>query len=92
MQTLAHQFVDAGADLVVGSHPHVIEPSEVYNGKMIYYSLGNFIFDQYFSQNVRNGLGVEVKIDKVAKQMDFYEKHFYLDSNGLTRLANAAGD
>jgi gamma-polyglutamate biosynthesis protein CapA len=81
---LAHQFVDAGADLVVGSHPHVIEPMEIYNGKRIYYSLGNFIFDQYFSEDVRNGLGVEVKIDKNTKQLDFTEKHFYLQSGGQT--------
>lgn len=83
-KNLAHQFVDAGADLIIGSHPHVIEPMEIYNGKRIYYSLGNFIFDQYFSEAVRNGLGVVVKINKTTKQLDFYEKHFYLDSNGQT--------
>jgi len=81
---LAHKFVDAGTDLVVGSHPHVIQPSEEYQGKMIYYSLGNFIFDQYFSENTRNGLGVEVKIDKETKEMSFDEVNFYLDSNGQT--------
>jgi gamma-polyglutamate biosynthesis protein CapA len=86
MKSLAHQFIDAGADLVVGSHPHVIEPMEIYNGKRIYYSLGNFIFDQYFDEDVRNGLGVEVKIDKTTKQLDFEEIKFYLDSNGQTIL------
>ncbi len=40
----AHQFVDAGADLVVGSHPHVLQPLEVYNGVNIVYSLGNFVY------------------------------------------------
>ncbi len=83
---LAHQFVDAGADLVIGSHPHVIQLSEEYNGKMIYYSLGNFIFDQYFNENVRNGLGVVVKINKTTKQLQFNDVHFYLDSNGQTLL------
>lgn len=86
MKTLAHQFVDAGADMVVGSHPHVIEPFETYNGKRIYYSLGNFIFDQYFSEDVRNGLGVDVKINKKTKQLEFLEKYFYLDNNGQTIL------
>jgi len=81
---LAHQFIDEGADLVIGSHPHVIEPMEIYNGKRIYYSLGNFIFDQYFDENVRNGLGVEVKVDKITKELSFSEKYFYLDSNGQT--------
>jgi poly-gamma-glutamate synthesis protein (capsule biosynthesis protein) len=47
-QHAAHQFVDAGADIVFGAHPHVVEPIEIYNGKKIFYSLGNFIFDQYF--------------------------------------------
>ena len=42
----AHVFIDAGADLIVGAHPHVIQPFEMYNGKLIVYSLGNFIFDQ----------------------------------------------
>lgn len=40
----AHQFVDAGADLVVGSHPHVLQPIEVYNNVTIVYSLGNFVY------------------------------------------------
>ena len=84
MKSLAHQFIDAGADLVVGSHPHVIEPMEIYNGKRIYYSLGNFIFDQYFNEDVRNGLGVTVRINKETKQMDFSDEYFYLDDNGQT--------
>jgi poly-gamma-glutamate synthesis protein (capsule biosynthesis protein) len=45
-QAMAHLAVDAGADFVVGAHPHVIQPSETYRGKPIVYSLGNFVFDQ----------------------------------------------
>ncbi|MBO9604354.1 MAG: CapA family protein [Paenibacillaceae bacterium] len=41
---LAHRFVDAGADLVIGHHPHVLQGFESYKGKWIAYSLGNFIF------------------------------------------------
>lgn len=41
---LAHQIIDAGADLIIGHHPHCIQPKEVYKGKFIYYSLGNFYF------------------------------------------------
>ena len=41
---LAHKAVDAGADLVIGTHPHVIEGIEKYNGRYIVYSLGNFCF------------------------------------------------
>ncbi|MBQ7125329.1 MAG: CapA family protein [Clostridia bacterium] len=38
------KLIDAGADLVIGNHPHVIQPMETYNGKDILYSLGNFLF------------------------------------------------
>lgn len=44
-RTLAKQYIDAGADLVIGSHPHVLQGIEYYNGKPIIYSLGNFIFN-----------------------------------------------
>ena len=43
---LAHRMIDAGADLVVGGHPHVVQPLEEYEGHWIAYSLGNFVFDQ----------------------------------------------
>lgn len=42
----AHQWIDNGADLIIGAHPHVIQNTEIYKGKYIYYSLGNYIFDQ----------------------------------------------
>ena len=41
----AHTLIDAGADLIIGHHPHVVQPIEIYKGKYICYSLGNFIFD-----------------------------------------------
>lgn len=41
---LAHQYIDAGADVVLGHHPHVLQGLEIYKGKVIAYSLGNFIF------------------------------------------------
>lgn len=52
----AHSWIDAGADLVIGAHPHVIEDSELYQGKPILYSLGNFLFDQTFSLETQQGL------------------------------------
>lgn len=56
VQILAHEFVDAGAAIVIGSHPHVVEEHETYKGVDIYYSLGNFIFDQYWNSDVSHGL------------------------------------
>lgn len=54
-RAMARVAIDAGADVVVGAHPHVIQPYETYNGKLIVYSLGNFVFDEMTSDNVRRG-------------------------------------
>lgn len=56
----AHAFIDAGADMVIGAHPHVVEPVETYKGKAIVYSLGNAMFDQDFSWDTEHGLAVRV--------------------------------
>ncbi len=53
-------FMDSGADAVIGSHPHVVQGWGSMDGKPYYYSLGNFIFDQYWNADVSNGLAVEV--------------------------------
>ncbi len=64
MQQLAHSFAEAGAVLVVGSHPHVVQENELYSGAHIYYSLGNFVFDQYWNEEVSTGLLLRVKFTK----------------------------
>lgn len=46
---LAHQLVDAGVDIIHGHHPHVWQSYEIYKDKLIFYSFGNFIFDQSWS-------------------------------------------
>jgi len=55
---VGHALVDSGADLIIGHHPHVVQGMEIYNGKPIFYSLGNFIFDQYWSEPTQKGLSV----------------------------------
>jgi len=55
--------IDAGADLIIGHHPHVVQKNELYNGKYIFYSLGNFIFDQSFSEETMEGEIVKVLIE-----------------------------
>lgn len=57
---LAHKFVDAGADAVIGTHPHVVQGFESYRGVPIFYSLGNFIFDQYWSYDTQEQLGIGI--------------------------------
>jgi poly-gamma-glutamate capsule biosynthesis protein CapA/YwtB (metallophosphatase superfamily) len=49
-RVLAHQVIDAGADVILGHHPHVIQGIEVYRDRLIAYSLGDFVFDHYSRQ------------------------------------------
>lgn len=63
-QKIAHSFVEAGADLIIGTHPHVVQPLEIYKKKAIFYSLGNFVFDQFFSEEVKNELLVAVSFEE----------------------------
>lgn len=58
-----HAFIDAGADFVIGHHPHVVQTFEIYNGKVIFYSLGNFVFDQYWSKDTQEGLVIGIELD-----------------------------
>ena len=48
--TFAHQLIDAGVDILYGTHPHVLQSVEEYHGGIIYYSLGNFSFGDYFKR------------------------------------------
>jgi poly-gamma-glutamate synthesis protein (capsule biosynthesis protein) len=61
-QQIGHFLIDSGADMVIGHHPHVVQGMEVYNNRPIFYSLGNFIFDQYFSVATQTGLAVSVVV------------------------------
>lgn len=67
---LAKLAVDNGADLIIGHHPHWVQTYEEYKGKPIYYSLGNFVFDQMWSSETRKGLVVKITLqdDKIVKQ------------------------
>lgn len=63
-RNLAHQWIDAGADVIIGAHPHIIEAVEEYKGHKIFYSLGNYIFDQTFSFDTTHGLAIGLDIVK----------------------------
>lgn len=84
--TLAHKFVDAGVDLLIGSHPHIVTGHEIYNDKHIYYSLGNFIFDQYFDTEVRRGLVVKASINLETGATEITEYPVSINPNGQTEL------
>lgn len=59
-QEFAHLAIDKGADLIIGHHPHWVQEIENYKGVPIFYSLGNFVFDQMWSQKTREGLIAKV--------------------------------
>ncbi len=54
-KVLAHQIIDAGAKIIIGHHPHVTQPAEKYNNGFIFYSLGNFVFDQPWGEETKKG-------------------------------------
>ena len=70
-------MIDAGADLIVGHHPHVVQDVELYQGRLIVYSLGNFLFDQYFSPEVQTGLAIIVRPE---------EKKLFISFNPVSSL------
>jgi len=61
---LARLMIDAGADAVVGGHPHVTQGSEVYRGKPIIYSLGNFVFDGFELPAARVGWLLRMSVER----------------------------
>ena len=54
--TIAHDAIDWGADIVIGNHPHWYQGVEIYHGKLITYAHGNFVFDQMWSEQTREGV------------------------------------
>lgn len=74
----ARAAVDAGADLVVGHHPHVVQTTEKYKDSYIIYSLGNLVFDQMWSEETQQGVVAKVILsgDKL-KSIELLPIHIY---------------
>jgi len=69
---IAHLAADAGADLILGNHPHQVQAVEIYQGKFIAYAHGNFIFDQMWSEGTRVGvLGRYTFYDRALVKVEF---------------------
>jgi poly-gamma-glutamate capsule biosynthesis protein CapA/YwtB (metallophosphatase superfamily) len=60
---VAHRAIDAGADVILGTHPHWVQGVEWYHDRLITYSLGNFVFDQEWSNETKQGTLLHVKFD-----------------------------
>ncbi len=82
---LAKEFIDNGADIVVGTHSHIIGDIGEYNNKKIYYSLGNFAFDQYFSKETMTGMGLQIEAKKGVNgiELDYKQILFEIDTKGV---------
>ena len=86
---LAHQMIDAGADLIIGSHPHVVQPVEKYHDRWIAYSLGNFIFDQK-GANTRRGLMLKATV-RDQHVLDVESIPIDINASFQAKLAPVAG-
>lgn len=82
---LAENFIKLGADLIIGHHPHVVQSIEIIDDVPVFFSLGNFIFDQYFSDDVQNGL--VLRLDASESELNILPLAFTsLDSHGAPKL------
>jgi len=64
----AHKMIDSGADLIIGHHPHCIQGMEAYKNGLIFYSLGNFIFDQDWSEQTKQGVTLKLTLNGFSWQ------------------------
>jgi poly-gamma-glutamate capsule biosynthesis protein CapA/YwtB (metallophosphatase superfamily) len=64
LRPIAELFANSGASAVIGAHPHVVLGSEYIGGTLVYYSLGNFIFDKYWNAEVSHGLTLLLTVHK----------------------------
>ena len=90
-QQLARGIIDAGADMIIGNHAHWAAAVEVYKGKPIWYALGNFVFDQTWSEPTMEGITLELTFhgkDLVQARM---RPHIILDKSQPNFL-DPAGD
>jgi poly-gamma-glutamate capsule biosynthesis protein CapA/YwtB (metallophosphatase superfamily) len=92
--TFAHAAVDAGADLIIGDHAHWPKGIEVYKGKSIFYGVGNFLFDQSWSEETSTGIFAEITLygDRVIQSrpipfivLDKAQPNFLLPKEGGNR-------
>jgi len=69
-QNLYREYVDRGADAVIGDHPHWVQNVEAYNGRLIVYSMGNFMFDQSSAETARSAT-IDALISVKTDEVDF---------------------
>lgn len=81
-QQLARLMIDAGADAVVGGHPHVTQNIEIYKGRPIIYSLGNFLFDGFKDEDNNTGWFLRLELDRAGiRRSEIHTAH--IDKEGI---------
>jgi poly-gamma-glutamate synthesis protein (capsule biosynthesis protein) len=90
-QKLAHAAIDAGADLVIGNHAHWAGAMEVYDGSPIWYALGNFVFDQTWSEPTMEGITLELTFHGPKLVQARMRPHVILDK-AQPNFLDPAGD
>jgi poly-gamma-glutamate synthesis protein (capsule biosynthesis protein) len=68
--SLGRQLIDSGADIILGSHPHVLQGYEIYKDRPIIYSLGNFIFENTFIPNTRYSAIACIQLDVYKRKIN----------------------
>ena len=79
---MARVMIDSGADAVVGGHPHVTQDIEVYKGKPIFYSLGNFVFDGFAEEERRTGWLLRMTL-AADGSLDWHLREAKIDGQGV---------
>jgi poly-gamma-glutamate synthesis protein (capsule biosynthesis protein) len=67
---IGRKLIDCGAEIILGGHPHVLQSYEIYRGKPIAYSLGNFIFDHTYIKSTRESIIAKIKVDMNTKDIN----------------------
>lgn len=72
----AHWLIDSGVDLIIGLHPHILQGYEIYNGKYIFYSLGNFVFNMH---NKPDQYSTIVNVDFENEKLKIFYEYVYIN-------------
>lgn len=85
---VAHKIIDFGADLIIGHHSHTLQPYEIYNGKYIFYSLGNFCFADVFFEGKRIELDKKRTNPSIILSVDFSKSNYAIQMYGIKNNYN----
>lgn len=91
MKNLFHFYIDAGADIVINHHPHCVSGFELYNGKPIFYSLGNFLFDNRDHRFSNWNIGAVLDLDVNSECLSF-NIHYFSQCYPQTNIKLLEGD